>query len=226
MSTLIRKKAKVLKSKSTPRDRCKQFGFWRNINILLTYYLIFPLHWNSRDDKRYIEKKNKAERAKLKKEDGARLRKLVDTAFSLDPRMAAFKEQDKEAKEAKKKERLEQAKQAKRDAEREAALAKELEEEKESSERLKKEEEKREKEAKKKAIRKEKKSIKTLMKVPFSVLCFWRELNISILSRHELILYMWALGRKLRIYQGKTHFAFDVRDIPLGARNDVGQVSP
>jgi DnaJ family protein C protein 2 len=101
----------------------------------------------------------------LKKEDTARLRKLVDTAFALDPRMAAFKEQEKETKDAKKKERLEQAKKAKRDAEREAALAKELEEEKESNERLKKEEERKEKEVKKKAIRKEKKNIKTLMKV-------------------------------------------------------------
>ncbi|KAF9125012.1 DnaJ (Hsp40), sub C, member 2 [Mortierella sp. 14UC] len=143
------------------------YGFWYGFESWRSFEYLDKEEGEgaeNRDDKRYIEKKNKAERAKLKKEDMARLRKLVDTAFALDPRMAAFKEQDREAKDAKKKERLEQAKNAKREAEREAALAKELEEEKESSERLKKEEEKKEKEAKKKAIRKEKKNIKTLMK--------------------------------------------------------------
>lgn len=119
----------------------------------------------SRDDKRYMEKKNKAERAKLKKEDIARLRKLVDTAFALDPRMAAFKEQEKEEKESKKKERQDKEKKARLEAEREATLAKEREEELESEARLKRDEEKKEKEAKKKAIRKEKKNIKTLIKV-------------------------------------------------------------
>ncbi|KAF9130213.1 hypothetical protein BGX30_013612 [Mortierella sp. GBA39] len=143
------------------------YGFWYGFESWRSFEYLDKEEGEgaeNRDDKRYIEKKNKAERAKMKKEDGARLRKLVDTAFSLDPRMAAFKEQGKEAKDAKKKERLELAKKAKQDAEREAALAKELEEEKESSERLKKEEEKKEKEAKKKSIRKEKKNIKTLMK--------------------------------------------------------------
>ncbi|KAG0306678.1 hypothetical protein BGZ97_000658 [Linnemannia gamsii] len=152
---------------STKEEVEEFYGFWYGFESWRSFEYLDKEEGEgaeNRDDKRYIEKKNKAERAKLKKEDGARLRKLVDTAFALDPRMAAFKEQEKEAKEAKKKERLEQAKKAKRDAEREAALAKELEEEKESSERLKKEEEKKEKEAKKKVIRKEKKNIKTLMK--------------------------------------------------------------
>ncbi|KAK5827736.1 hypothetical protein F5H01DRAFT_302863 [Linnemannia elongata] len=163
-----RKEIPTIGTMESTKEEVEEFyGFWYGFESWRSFEYLDKEEGEgaeNRDDKRYIEKKNKAERAKLKKEDGARLRKLVDTAFSLDPRMAAFKEQDKEAKEAKKKERLEQAKQAKRDAEREAALAKELEEEKESSERLKKEEEKREKEAKKKAIRKEKKSIKTLMK--------------------------------------------------------------
>lgn len=37
---------------------------------------------DSRDDKRYTEKKNKTERARRKKEDTARLRGLVDLALS------------------------------------------------------------------------------------------------------------------------------------------------
>ncbi|KAI1320274.1 hypothetical protein EDD11_001489 [Mortierella claussenii] len=143
------------------------YGFWYGFESWRTFEYLDKEEGDgpeNRDDKRYLEKKNKAERAKLKKEDASRLRKLVDTAFVLDPRMAAFKEQEREAKEAKKKERQDQALKAKLDAEREAALAKEILEEKESEERIKRDEERKEKEAKKKLIRKEKKNIKTFIK--------------------------------------------------------------
>ena len=42
---------------------------------------ISPDWYISRDDKRYTEKKNKAERARRKKEDIAKLRGLVDMAL-------------------------------------------------------------------------------------------------------------------------------------------------
>lgn len=58
---------------------------------------------NSRDDKRYTEKKNKAERARRKKEDITRLRSLVDMALGVDPRIKRIKQEEKEAREAKKK---------------------------------------------------------------------------------------------------------------------------
>ncbi|KAI0694121.1 DnaJ domain-containing protein [Cytidiella melzeri] len=58
---------------------------------------------DSRDDKRYTEKKNKSERARRKKEDIARLRGLVDLALGLDPRIKRIKQEEKEAREAKKK---------------------------------------------------------------------------------------------------------------------------
>ncbi len=57
----------------------------------------------SRDDKRYTEKKNKSERARRKKEDTARLRQLVDLALSVDPRIKRIKQEEKDAREAKKK---------------------------------------------------------------------------------------------------------------------------
>ena len=57
----------------------------------------------SRDDKRYTEKKNKADRAKRKKDDNARLRTLVDRVLALDPRIARIKQEEKAAREAKKK---------------------------------------------------------------------------------------------------------------------------
>ena len=57
----------------------------------------------SRDDKRYTEKKNKSERARRKKEDTARLRGIVDTALAVDPRIKRIRQEEKEAREAKKK---------------------------------------------------------------------------------------------------------------------------
>lgn len=56
----------------------------------------------SRDDKRYTEKKNKSERARRKKEDTAKLRGLVDLTLGLDPRIKRIKQEEKEAREAKK----------------------------------------------------------------------------------------------------------------------------
>ena len=56
----------------------------------------------SRDDKRYTEKKNKSERARRKKEDTARLRSIVDVCLSLDPRIKRIKQEEKEARDAKK----------------------------------------------------------------------------------------------------------------------------
>ncbi|KAK0223634.1 DnaJ-domain-containing protein [Armillaria fumosa] len=57
---------------------------------------------DSRDDKRYTEKKNKSERARRKKEDIARVRKIVDHTLGLDPRIKRIKQEEKEAKELKK----------------------------------------------------------------------------------------------------------------------------
>jgi hypothetical protein len=66
---------------------------------LSRYWRIDP----SRDDKRYTEKKNKSERARRKKEDTARLRTLVDSTLSVDPRIKRIKQEEKDAREAKKK---------------------------------------------------------------------------------------------------------------------------
>jgi hypothetical protein len=63
---------------------------------LLFYELLFL----SRDEKRYHEKQNKSERARRKKEDNARLRKLVDLVLKRDVRIARFKQQEKADREA------------------------------------------------------------------------------------------------------------------------------
>ncbi|KAJ1927736.1 Zuotin [Tieghemiomyces parasiticus] len=57
---------------------------------------------DNRDHKRYVEKKNKAERIRLKKEEGARLRTLVEQAMKLDPRIVRFRQEERERRNAKK----------------------------------------------------------------------------------------------------------------------------
>jgi DnaJ family protein C protein 2 len=119
---------------------------------------------DNRDDKRYQEKKNRAQRAQLKKEDNARLRTLVDTCLSVDPRIAIFKAEDKKKRNAKK-----DAKAAADKAAAEAA-AKKAEEEKLAAEKAEADaknaaaDSKKAKEMAKRAIKKEKKTIKAIVK--------------------------------------------------------------
>ncbi|KAI8372299.1 DnaJ domain-containing protein [Choanephora cucurbitarum] len=119
---------------------------------------------DNRDDKRYQEKKNRAQRAQLKKEDNARLRKLVDTCLGIDPRIAIFKAEEKKRRNAKK--------DAKAAAEKAAAeeAAKKAEEERIAKEKADADAKaaaanaKKDKEMIKRAIKKEKKTIKALVK--------------------------------------------------------------
>ncbi|KAJ2159636.1 Zuotin [Coemansia sp. RSA 552] len=77
----------------------------------------------NRDDKRYIEGKNRKMRATRKKEDSLRLRNLVDAAMKTDPRMARFREEDKQKRNAKRnarEEELRKAREAKKEAEEQA----------------------------------------------------------------------------------------------------------
>ncbi|XP_030637517.1 dnaJ homolog subfamily C member 2 [Chanos chanos] len=121
-----------------------------------------------RDERRWIEKQNRASRAQRKKEEMNRIRTLVDTAYSCDPRIKKFKEEEKARKESEKKAKAEAKKREQeereraRQAELEAArLAKEKEEEeaKQAAQLAKKE-----KEAQKKAIKKERQKLRTVCK--------------------------------------------------------------
>ncbi|KAI0042957.1 DnaJ-domain-containing protein [Auriscalpium vulgare] len=82
------------------------YDFWYNFDSWRSFeYLDKEVNEGSdnRDDKRYTEKKNKTERARRKKEDTARLRGIVDLALSVDPRIKRIKQEEKEARDAKKK---------------------------------------------------------------------------------------------------------------------------
>ncbi|KAG9003733.1 hypothetical protein FRB90_011133 [Tulasnella sp. 427] len=141
------------------------YDFWYNFDSWRTF------EWfdkemnegsNSRDDKRYTEKKNKNERARRKKDDNARLRTFIDTSLSVDPRIKKIKQQEKEERERKQKARQggRAAPQQKLSPKEKAELEKKAKEEqakKEEEERLAKQAEKKARDAaKKKAKRAEK----------------------------------------------------------------------
>ncbi|KAJ3330966.1 hypothetical protein HDU76_004406 [Blyttiomyces sp. JEL0837] len=117
---------------------------------------------DSRDEKRYLEKKNRAARAKLKKEDNARIIKFVELAFKSDPRIQRIKEEEKYAKDAKKREKEAAAKAAAEEALRKAEEERLQKEQEEKEEKERREQEKKEKEAHKKLVRKAKKEIKAI----------------------------------------------------------------
>ncbi|KAH8112260.1 DnaJ-domain-containing protein [Phellopilus nigrolimitatus] len=96
----------LLGAMDDPKDAVEGFyNFWYNFDSWRSFeYLDKEVNEgsDSRDDKRYTEKKNKSERARRKKEDTARVRTLVDVALGLDPRIKRIKQEEKEAREAKK----------------------------------------------------------------------------------------------------------------------------
>ncbi|XP_029318141.1 dnaJ homolog subfamily C member 2 [Cottoperca gobio] len=121
-----------------------------------------------RDERRWIEKQNRASRGQRKKEEMNRMRTLVDSAYSLDPRIKKFKEEEKARKESEKKAKVEAKKREQDEKERArqaelevARLAKEKEEEeaKQVAQQAKKE-----KEIQKKAIKKERQKLRTTCK--------------------------------------------------------------
>ncbi|XP_068443131.1 dnaJ homolog subfamily C member 2 [Clinocottus analis] len=121
-----------------------------------------------RDERRWIDKQNRASRTQRKKEEMNRIRTLVDTAYSYDPRIKKFKDDEKSRKESEKKAKVEAKKREQEEKERArqaelevARLAKEKEEEeaKQLAQQAKKE-----KEIQKKAIKKERQKLRTTCK--------------------------------------------------------------
>ncbi|KAH7101248.1 DnaJ-domain-containing protein [Auriculariales sp. MPI-PUGE-AT-0066] len=97
----------LLGGNDAPKEEVEGFyDFWYNFDSWRSFeYLDKEVNEGSesRDDKRYVEKKNKTERARRKKEDTARLRSIVDKSLGLDPRIARIKREEKAARDAKKK---------------------------------------------------------------------------------------------------------------------------
>ncbi|XP_044764551.1 dnaJ homolog subfamily C member 2-like [Coccinella septempunctata] len=119
---------------------------------------------SGREGKRQADKLNKAERARKKKEEMARLRSLVDLAYKNDPRILRFKQEEKDRKlEAKKakKAALEKQIEEEQRAAKEAKLAMEKAE---AEEKAKIEAERKIREIQKNAMKKERKTLRDVCK--------------------------------------------------------------
>lgn len=122
----------------------------------------------NRDERRWLDRQNKAARLQRKKAENQRIRQLVDNAYSCDPRIAQFKQQDKQKKLDGKKAKQEEAK--KRLEQEQAETTRLAEEEKqkklaaEEEEKRKRLEEKKQRDQTKKESKKLIKSIEEIFK--------------------------------------------------------------
>ncbi|KAK0545587.1 Zuotin [Tilletia horrida] len=165
---------------STKEEVNAFYDFWYNFDSWRSFeYLDKEVNEGSdnRDEKRYLEKKNKNERTRRKKEDNTRLRSLVDKALAVDPRIKKFKAEEKAAREAKRGGKggapaggpggLAAAKEALAKKKAEEAAAKAAEEEaakkKAEEDKASKADAKKAKEAAKKKLKNEKKALSKLI---------------------------------------------------------------
>jgi DnaJ homolog subfamily C member 2 len=143
------------------------YNFWLTFDSWRSFEYLDkdpPDEGDNRDNKRWQEKKNKAERAKRKKEDTARLRKCVEDALSMDPRIKLFKENERKEKEKKKFEKEAGARKAAEEAKLREEEEKKRKEEEAAKEKAAREDNKKSKEAVKNRIKKEKRIVKGSVK--------------------------------------------------------------
>lgn len=147
------------------------YSFWYDLDSWREYSYLDEEDKEKASDKwerREIEKINRANRADKKKDENKRMRKLVDNAYNADPRIAKFREEEKQEKLDKKKAKQDAAK-ARRDEEERLKKEEEdkakIEKEKlEAEEKKNQEAAKKEREAQKKAIKTEKKKLRKVTK--------------------------------------------------------------
>jgi DnaJ homolog subfamily C member 2 len=153
--------------KSSKADVEEFYNFWYNFDSWRTFEYMdedVPDDNESRDQKRHVERKNLNRRKKLKTEDTARLRKLLDNAMELDERIKKFRKEERAQKNKKRDEKEAEAKRAAEEAARkkeEEAKAKAEQEERAKVERA---EAKKAKEANKNAAKKNKRVIRASVK--------------------------------------------------------------
>lgn len=97
-----RKEAPMLGDDGTSREKVDDFyDFWYNFQSWREFSYLDEEDkekGQDREERRWIEKQNKAIRLKRKKEESSRIRALVDLAYNNDPRVVRFKREDKERK--------------------------------------------------------------------------------------------------------------------------------
>ncbi|KAJ3336843.1 hypothetical protein HDU93_002083 [Gonapodya sp. JEL0774] len=152
---------------TTSREDVESFyDFWFNFDSWRSFEAFDeedPDKAESREEKRWIERQNKVVRLKMKKDDNARLSKLVEQAMKLDPRLAAFKEQDRLAKEAKRKEKEDAQRKIIEDAKAAEEAIRKAKEKLEEEEKARTADAKKDKDARKKVLRRERKAVRDLL---------------------------------------------------------------
>lgn len=163
-----KKNVPLLGDKNSTREQVERFyAFWYDFESWREFSYLDEEEkerGQDREERRWIEKQNKVARAKLKKEEMARLRSLVDLAYANDPRIQHFKQEDKDKKLAAKRAKQDAVQAKKAEEERlmkEALLAKQKAEE---AERARLDAARAEREQQKKNLRKERKAIRDLCK--------------------------------------------------------------
>ncbi|XP_065912315.1 dnaJ homolog subfamily C member 2-like isoform X2 [Dysidea avara] len=114
----------------------------------------------NREERRWLERQNKSERQRKRREEVQRLRDLVDNAYKCDPRIEKYLAQEQEEKAAKKRakeEAVRKKEQERREQEEEMRLQREMKEEEQKQQAAAA---KKEKEIQKKLLKKERKSLR------------------------------------------------------------------
>ncbi|KAL7271343.1 Zuotin [Rhizina undulata] len=152
---------------STKEEVDAFYNFFYNFDSWRTFEYLdedVPDDNENRDQKRHVERKNKASRARKKTEDTARLRKLVDTALNLDSRIKKFKEEERKQRNAKRDAREAEEKRLAEEARIKAEEDKKRKEEEEAAAKANKIDSKKAKEAAKQALKKNRRVLKSSVK--------------------------------------------------------------
>jgi DnaJ family protein C protein 2 len=152
----------------TPQAETEAFyNFWLTFDSWRSFEYLDkdpPDEGDNRDNKRWQEKKNKAERAKRKRDDNSRLRKAVEDALMVDPRIQLYKDNAKKEKERKKYDKEAGARKAAEEAKIKEEEERKKKEEDAIKEKAAREDSKKSKEAAKTRIKKEKRIVKGSVK--------------------------------------------------------------
>eukprot|EP00127_Corallochytrium_limacisporum_P007372 Clim_evm9s249 gene=Clim_evmTU9s249 len=117
----------------------------------------------SREEKRWLDRENKRERQRRKKEDNARLIALVDLARAKDPRLLRIKREKKARKEAEKAAKQEAQRQKEEEAKRKKAEEQKAKDDAEKAKLVAESAAKENKKAKKEALKKQRRALRARM---------------------------------------------------------------